>query len=117
MKLTYIFLPILIQLYSFSAVSGKKDIFLYPAPGVICDTLAGYCADSEGISLGLTRDFLGNNAEDVLEQKLGNTKNLKEFTLSNGVHCDSNERQCYVERYYPRTEDKKEREFTNRLFN
>lgn len=117
MKLDYMFLSILIPLCPFAAVSDQREIFFFPSPGVICDTQAGYCVDQKGISLELTGDYLGKSYAEILEKKLDNAENLKEFTLSNGVHCDSNERQCYSDRFYPRTDDKKEKTFTSRLFN
>lgn len=110
-------LPLLIQLYSSSALSGEKEIFVIPSSGVVCDTVAGYCVDQNGISLELTKAHLGKKSAEILEKKINNTDNLKEYTLSNGVHCDSHERQCYTDRYYPRTEDKKEKKFTSWLFN
>jgi hypothetical protein len=35
------------------------------------------------------------------------------YTLSNGVHCESSEKQCYQDRYFPRT---KESKYTGMLF-
>ena len=46
----------------------------------------------------------------------GTDINLGEYTLSNGVHCDSEAKQCYKDRFYPRTPDKKEKMLTQQIF-
>ncbi|WP_423219641.1 YcgJ family protein [Enterobacter ludwigii] len=68
--------------------------------------------------MGLTVLYLGKTAEGKLQKSLGDDGgvNLSEYTLSNGVHCDSNERQCYQDRFYPRMPDKRENVLTNKIF-
>lgn len=89
-----------------------------PGNGVVCDKKAGYCVDNQGIAMGLTALYLGKMAQDKLQKSLGDGRgvNSREYTLSNGVHCDSNERQCYKDRFYPRTPDKKENTLTKQIF-
>ena len=83
-----------------------------PAAKVVCDKKGGYCADSHGISIGLTRAHLGEPAATRLQKNLQGA-DLDSYTLSNGVHCESSEKQCYQDRYFPRT---KESHFTAILF-
>lgn len=90
----------------------------FPRPGVVCDATAGYCADKQGPSLLLTQFYLGTAARRHLQAAFGNGErvNFQEFTFSNGVHCDASQRQCYKDRYYPRTPDKQENTLTGYLF-
>ncbi|MGK2894464.1 YcgJ family protein [Klebsiella michiganensis] len=87
-----------------------------PSRGVVCDKKAGFCVDNQGIAMGLTGLYLGKAAEDKLETTLSDDVNLSEYTFSNGVHCDSQEMQCYKDRYYPRTPDKRENKMTKQIF-
>ncbi|MEY0952136.1 YcgJ family protein [Providencia manganoxydans] len=100
---------------SFSAVTAELD---FPQPGVICDPIAKYCVDKQGLSLPLTQLYLGIDALQHLRDMLGNEDkvNKHEFTFSNGVHCDTTKKQCYRDRYYPRTLDKQEIPLTQYLF-
>lgn len=94
-----------------------SGVFL-PAAGVVCDIKGHFCADREGISMGLTTRFLHKDAQERLSRTLGEGADvhLWEYTLSNGVHCDAHERQCYTDRYYPRTADKYETKITQHLY-
>ena len=100
------------------AASASAATIYSPAGGVVCDKKAGFCVDHEGISRGLTSQYLGERADTRLDKTLGEGTdvNLGEYTLSNGVHCDSKEKQCYKDRYFPRTADKKEKVLTSKIF-
>ncbi|PKQ79283.1 hypothetical protein AOX56_14130 [Aeromonas sobria] len=86
-----------------------------PESGVLCDKKAGFCTDTQGISMGLTQVHLGDKAQDKLLKIFGSTDgvDMGSYTLSNGVHCESSEQQCYKDRYFPRT---KESKYTAMLF-
>ena len=89
----------------------------FPANGVVCDKKAGYCADSQGLSLRYTERYLSKQARVKLDKiTRGADVNLQEFTLSNGAHCDAKERLCYTDRYYPRTADKRDSILTRKLY-
>ena len=90
----------------------------FPQSGVVCDRGAGYCADKHGLSLPLTQRYLGAAARRHLQVAFGNGQqvNFQEFTFSNGVHCDTTQQQCFQDRYYPRTPDKRETALTHYLF-
>ncbi|WP_367317238.1 YcgJ family protein [Yersinia sp. 22-579] len=104
-------------LLSLSPPTLAMSIFS-PSDGVICDKASNFCADRHGISIALTVKYLGSQAQERLLKVLGESTdgNLWEYTLSNGVHCDSHEKQCYSDRYYPRTKAKQESKFTNKIF-
>ncbi|ENX4473466.1 YcgJ family protein [Enterobacter roggenkampii] len=110
-------LLVMAVLLGMSASALAADIYS-PASGVVCDKKAGYCVDDEGISMGMTSKYLGEQAYNKLDKTLGNGTdiNLGEYTLSNGVHCDSVAKQCYKDRFYPRTPDKKENILTQQIF-
>ena len=58
--------------------------------GIVCDRKAGFCADREGISMGYTKEYLGQAAQDKI---MGYIKKdhmeTARYTLSNGIYCDS----------------------------
>lgn len=110
-------LLVMIALLGLSTSALAADIYS-PVSGVVCDKKAGYCVDNQGIAMGLTALYLGKTAEDKLQKSFGDggSDNLSEYTLSNGIHCDSNERQCYKDRFYPRTPVKKENTLTKLIF-
>ncbi|WP_449543585.1 YcgJ family protein [Enterobacter ludwigii] len=110
-------LLVMAVLLGMSASALAADMYS-PASGVVCDKKAGYCVDDEGISMGLTSKYLGEQAYSRLDKTLGNGTdiNLGEYTLSNGVHCDSEAKQCYKDRFYPRTPGKKEITLTQQIF-
>ncbi|MCU6242236.1 YcgJ family protein [Enterobacter asburiae] len=110
-------LLVMAVLLGMSTTALAADIYS-PASGVVCDKKAGYCVDNQGIAMGLTALYLGKTAEDNLQKSFGDgvSVDLSEYTFSNGVHCDSKERQCYKDRFYPRTPDKKENTLTQKIF-
>lgn len=109
-----VLMTVLIGLSASALASGVWS----PDRGVVCDKKAGFCVDHDGISRGLTSLYLGEKASSKLDKTLGDGAdvNLGEYSLSNGVYCDSKEKQCYKDRYYPRTPDKKEKPLTEKIF-
>lgn len=67
-----------------------------PAPGVVCGHT--FCVDKQGISFGLTALYLGDQAQDKLLSE--GLVNLTEFTLDNGIFCDTKQQLCYLDRYF-----------------
>ena len=81
----------MIGLSSFASASSVYS----PSKGVICDKKSGFCSDSYGISIGMTKDFLGQKAADKW------TKNLSDkdfdptvYAMSNGLYCDTKKKIC-----------------------
>lgn len=80
----------------FAAGAGKtiKGAVTTPMAGVICDKKANFCADSTGISVALTKEYLGDKAEKKL-MDMG-AFDTSEFVLTNGVRCDTKTQKCTV---------------------
>lgn len=80
-----------------AAEPPSPDI-LWPESGVICDRAAGFCADSQGVSVAWTARYLGREAQSRLLQLSGRVSDFHTdaFTLSNGVHCESKKRACWT---------------------
>jgi len=108
-------LIVMVALLGVSAGTLAADI-TSPSRGVVCDKKAGFCVDNQGIAMGLTELYLGKAAEDKLQTTLSDDVNLTEYTFSNGVYCDAQEMQCYKDRHYPRTPDKRESKMTQQIF-
>lgn len=67
-----------------------------PEAGTLCDQYM--CADAGGVSKSLTEKHLGKAAATKLFSQ--GDFDLTEFTLANGVFCDTKARSCYVDRYF-----------------
>ncbi|WP_273793927.1 YcgJ family protein [Brucella anthropi] len=82
------------------ASAATDNSVRFPDKGVLCD--ATFCADRQGISNGLTAQYLGQEAASKLAAQ-GDFDRTR-FTLSNGIFCDTHEQRCYRDRYTdPRT--------------
>ncbi|HIF6626644.1 TPA: YcgJ family protein [Serratia marcescens] len=97
-------LPLTQRLFGHSTQQAKfhvKTGIYFPShtSQVVCDATAGFCADAQGISFGLTSLYLGTHAHDVLLLKLTQAQRvvLKRFVLSNGVVCDSRLSVCFTD--------------------
>lgn len=101
-----------------TSASAFATAVFSPDKGVVCDKKANFCVDEQGISMGLTTQYLGSKSQEKLQKSLGDGTgvSLGEYTFSNGVHCDSHEKQCYTDRYYPRSKDKQETKLTEQIF-
>lgn len=95
-KLILGFSMILMATSVYAANAGKtiKGSVTAPMAGVICDKKANFCADSSGISVALTKEYLGAKAEKKL-MDMGSF-DTSEFVLSNGVRCDTKAEKCTV---------------------
>ena len=91
-----------------------KGAIYSPEQGVICDKKSGFCADNMGISMGFTKDFLGEAAQKKMLTTINSVKDfdLTWFTFSNGVSCKTKEKVCYTSKF----EDNIDQEHTKALF-
>ncbi|EGK9148806.1 PerC family transcriptional regulator [Salmonella enterica] len=82
------------------ATEAFSPDILCPERGVVCDRVAGFCADSQGVSVVWTARYLGREAQSRLLQLSGRVSDFHTdaFTLSNGVHCESKKRTCWTGR-------------------
>ncbi len=84
-----------------------------PIQGVVCDKKSGFCADSYGIALGYTQEYLGESAMNKWDKILSDRHFDKTiFSMSNRVFCDSNARTCYEDKL----KNKVDHYFTNKLY-
>ncbi|MFD0706757.1 YcgJ family protein [Photorhabdus akhurstii] len=115
MKTKLIIASLFLLSFSTLAVTKTANIF-FPGKGVVCDKKGKYCADQQGVSIKLTERYLGKKAAGRLKKEFGDGQyiDFSSYTLSNGVHCESKEKKCYKDRYYPQTEVNKE--FTQKMY-
>jgi len=92
--------------------SSHRGSVYSPARGVVCDKKSGFCADSYGISLGLTKEYLGQKQQDIWNKRMNGNFDASAFTFSNRIFCDTNIRTCYTSKL----KDSVDHYFTNRLF-
>ena len=89
-------------LLSVGAGAAEAATLYSPYKGVLCDRKSGFCADREGISMGLTKLYLGTRAEQKLmdrRHQVGPDKfDTGEFTTSNGITCKAKQQACYTRR-------------------
>lgn len=117
--------PLFLMLFLMVIYTGgvqAKDIKLKgrvysPNPGVICDRKGGFCADYVGISVALTKMYLGESAERKLMDTIRPEPGVQDFdtstfVLTNKVACDCKARICTVSKY----ESKVDTAHTNALF-
>ncbi len=91
--------------------SHKGSVYS-PERGIVCDKKSGFCADSYGISLGFTKEYLGQKQQDIWVKRITKDFDTTAFTMSNGVFCDTNIRTCYTSKF----KEQVDHYFTNRLF-
>ncbi len=79
---------------------AKRPTVYFPQRGIVCDRKGKFCADSYGISIGLTKEYLGNKAAKRLRRNISQYHmDTKAYTLSNGIYCNSRRYRCYQNRY------------------
>lgn len=66
----------------------------YPANGIVCDGQAKVCVDRNGPSLGFTGLSYGPQAQQTLQQQIGNGR-PDVFRFSNGKVCSVGARTCW----------------------
>ena len=85
-----------------------------PEQGIICDKKSHFCVDSEGISMGYTKEYLGQKAQDKFMKMIEGIKDMDmtSFTLSNGLNCDTKQKICKKSKW----DDKADPHWTKILF-
>ncbi len=87
---------LLLALLLVPAVSFANDVYS-PGPGAVCDKVGQACFDKEGASIGITKDEFGQTAADKLAsaiEEVGDDWDPTEFTLSDGVSCNTTKKVC-----------------------
>jgi uncharacterized protein len=91
----------------------KRGSVYFPEHGIVCDKKSGFCADQEGISMGFTKEYLGQAAQDKMMGYVErDNMELDSYTMSNGIHCESKERKCYNNKW----KEKVDAHYTNNLY-
>jgi len=92
---------------------AKGGSVYFPEHGIVCDKKAGFCADSEGIAMGYTKEYLGQAAQDKMMGYVNRDHmELDSYTMSNGIYCDSKAKKCYNNKW----KEKVDQHYTNMLF-
>ncbi len=94
------------------ATAKPNKAITFPTAGVICDKASGFCADSQGISMGLTKEYLGAAAEAKMTKLVSEGMTTTTYVLINGVDCDHSKKVCMAERRGTEVE----RRYTKQLF-
>ncbi len=80
--------------------TALKGSVTSPMAGVLCDKKGGFCADPEGISVALTKMYLGEKAEKKLMDQIKavgvESFDATTFVLTNGVACSTKAKTCTV---------------------
>ncbi|AXS79452.1 YcgJ family protein [Dechloromonas sp. HYN0024] len=89
----------LLLVSSFAQAAGLE----YYKEGAICDRKSGFCADFMGVSVALTKMYLGDKAEQKLMAEI-NKVGLQDFdattfTMRGGLNCDTKVKTCWTNRY------------------
>ena len=91
----------------------KSTAVYFPQRGIVCDKKAGFCADSQGISMGYTKEYLGQAAQDkMMEYVEKDHMETGSYTMSNRIYCDSELKACYNNRW----KEKVDTYYTKMLF-
>lgn len=91
---------ILLLTVSFSAQAAGLD---YYKEGAICDKKSGFCVDDMGVSVALTKMYLGDKAEAKLMAEINKVGiqdfDATTFTMRGGLNCDTKVKTCWTNRY------------------
>ena len=100
---------LLIATLAIASVAQAADLD-FKKEGAICDKKAGFCVDFMGISMGLTKLYLGEKAEEKLMSQV-NKVGLENFdsttfTMSGGLTCETTKKTCWTSRNRDKVDDK-----------
>jgi len=84
-----------------------------PEKGIVCDRASGFCADHQGISMGFTQEYLGEEAASEFKKNIERDQiDTARFTMSNGIYCDATVQKCYKSSL----EDQVDNYYSHRMF-
>ena len=83
----------------FSSYAGS---IVHHKEGAICDEASGFCADHMGVSVALTKMYLGEKAERNLMAEINKVGiqdfDMTTFTMRGGLTCDTKIKTCWTHR-------------------
>ncbi|OEU49287.1 MAG: hypothetical protein BA866_07695 [Desulfobulbaceae bacterium S5133MH15] len=93
------FLQLVLQLPASASDNKLPGNLISPQTGTICNEKVKICYDSFGVSIGITKDVMGEQAADKLTRELA-TVSEENFDRTNfnpveGVSCHTLEKACY----------------------
>lgn len=92
----------LVVLFAAAAVAHAAGLDYYKE-GAICDRKSGFCADHMGVSVALTKLYLGDKAEQKLMAEINKVGvqdfDATTFTMQGGLNCDTKQKTCWTNRY------------------
>lgn len=88
-------LPIALSVGCLTAAQAQSQRLQFPQPGVVCDPAGQVCYDQQGISLGITREIYGRQAEQLLLRQFSQQPMPREYRLSDGSVCSVPARRCW----------------------
>lgn len=90
---------LLIASFIFASTAQAAGLDYYKE-GAICDEKSGFCADFMGISVGLTKLYLGDKAENKLMAEINKVGlddfDVTSFTMSSGLSCEIQKKICWT---------------------
>ena len=86
----------IVSLHLFAQGIDESSTLYSPDDGIVCDKKAQFCVDSSGISLGFTKIYFSQKAQERLLKKIEDTNlSTTTYTFSNGIMCSSDEKSCF----------------------
>lgn len=93
----------LVVLLGIATVAQAAAGLNYYKEGAICDKKSGFCADFMGVSVALTKMYLGDKAEQKLMAEINKVGiqdfDATTFTMRGGLTCDTKVKTCWSSRY------------------
>lgn len=86
-------------LVTLPATSFAAQKVYSPEKGIVCDRASGFCADRDGISFGLSEEYLGDTREYAKFRKDVDSVGMdsfdtRKYTLINRTKCDHDKEVC-----------------------
>ena len=102
------YLTAVLLILVFTAMTQAKETqnVYSPEQGVICGKKSHFCVDQYGISMGFTKDFLGQEAVDKFMKMTDSLRDMDTtvFTFSNGLNCNTNKKICKKSKWDEKTD-------------
>ena len=99
MTVKKIALLVLLAATSLAQAAGLE----YYKEGAICDRKSAFCVDHMGVSVALTKMYLGDKAEQKLMAEINKVGiqdfDATTFTMRGGLNCDTKVKTCWTNRY------------------
>ena len=68
----------------------------WPAKGVVCDRIKGFCSDSTGVNQVLSVQFLGRYSNPGTGSTDVSGERAEMWSMSTGLTCSSTDKKCWI---------------------